>query len=280
MTQSGRAEPGRDRRPAVPQGGAAGPAAPSTAIGRPPRLGVVLMAELVGRIADGRIPGGSLLPTEAELQEEFSVSRTALREGLKAVEERGMIEIRQGRGAVVRPTAEWNLLDQHVLTAMLDRHPTPEIFEQLMDVRMMLEPELARLAAHSMDEQELAAMRELLERSAGRLDDPDRFLEEDVRFHQLIVDASGNWIARAIMAKIEQPLRSGRRLTNTIPHALEQAQGAHLLIYQRLLAADAEGAGRAMTDHLSWSREQLLSRWTRDDEPRTATGTPQEGDRT
>jgi DNA-binding GntR family transcriptional regulator len=64
------------------------------------------------------------------------------------------------------------------------------------------------------------------------------------------------------MAAIEQPLRSGRRLTNTIPHALEQAQGAHRRIYEHLRDGDAEGAATAMADHLTWSRRQLLSRWT------------------
>lgn len=232
-------------------------------LARPLRLGALLMGELIERIASGRWGEGELLPTEVELQAEFSVSRTALREGLKAVEDRGMISIRQGRGAVVQPVAAWNLLDPLVLSALIEYHPTPEIFEQVMATRMMIEPELARLAATSIGEAELDEMSSLLDLMAEELKDPDSFLEHDVQFHRLLAEAAPNLVARAIMASIEQPLRSSRRLTNTIPHALDQALRDHREIYECLRARDADAAALAMRAHLLWSEKQLLRRWRR-----------------
>lgn len=231
-------------------------------LGRPARLGALLMVEVISRIASGRLPEGSLLPTESELQVEFAVSRTALREGLKAVEERRMIEIRQGRGAVVQPASEWNVLDPYVLAALLKHHPTPVIYEQLNSVRMMMEPELARMAAPAMTDHDLDSMAELLERMSGELDAPEEFLENDVRFHRIIIVASGNLIAQAVMGSIELPLRSSRRLTNLLPKSLEQAQGAHERIHLALRERDADGAAAAMREHLRWSADELLRRWT------------------
>lgn len=234
--------------------------APSLA--RPQRLGALLMVEVISRIASGALPEGSLLPTETDLQAEFAISRTALREGLKAVEERRMIEIRQGRGAVVQPATEWNVLDPYVLAALLEHHPTPIIYQQLNSVRMMLEPELARLAAPAMTELDLDSMAELLDRMSGQHDQPEDFLENDVKFHRIVAVASENQIAQAIMGSIEQPLRSSRRLTNLLPRSLEQAQGAHQKIYLALRDRNAGAAASAMREHLQWSADQLLRRWT------------------
>lgn len=232
-------------------------------LARPMRLGAVLMVELIERIASGHWSEGDLLPTEVELQTEFAVSRTALREGLKAVEDRGMISIRQGRGAVVQPVTGWNLLDPLVLSALIDHRPTPEIFEQLMAVRLMIEPELARGAATVITTAQVDAMSNLLELMADRVDDPDAYVDLDVEFHRLVADASPNLIARAIIGSIEQPLRSSRRLTNTIPHALDRAQHDHQAIHDRLRDRDPNGAAEAMREHLLWSERQLLDRWRR-----------------
>lgn len=241
------------------------PALPNDAEGlaRPHRLGALLMMEMIERIVSGDFAAGDLLPRETDLQREFTVSRTALREGLKAVEDRGMIEIRQGRGAVVRPTRDWNLLDPWVLSALLDHHPTPEIYEQLNAVRMMVEPETARLAAASATDEHLTRMSELLKQMAGEQRDPEAFLEHDVQFHRVILDASGNLIVRAVMNKIEQPLRSSRRLTNTIPHSLQKAQAAHEAIHRCITDRDGDGAAAEMAEHLRWSGENLLRRWNK-----------------
>ncbi|WP_433892660.1 FadR/GntR family transcriptional regulator [Streptomyces sp. CA-111067] len=240
---------------------AIGAAGGGAAIIRPQRLGTVVMVEIIERIARGELPKGALLPTETELQTEFGVSRTALREGLKAVEERGMIAIRQGRGAVVLPVTEWNVLDPFVLTPLLDHHPTPEMYEQLNAFRMMLEPDMARLAAARISEQDLGRLAELLTVMATEFDDPDAFLEHDLLFHSVIADAAGNLLARAIMTGIEQPLRSSRRLTNRIPRSLEKAQESHSAIHRCLAGKDGEGAAAAMREHLSWSHDRLLGSW-------------------
>lgn len=232
-------------------------------LAKPQRFGDLVAEEVVRSLARGDYAAGDRLPTEPRLQESYGVSRTVLREALKFVEGRGMITIRQGRGAVVQPVRSWDLLDPLVLSSMLEHHPTPEAFEQLMAVRAMLEPDLARAAAERISADDLEELRRLLDRMVHELDQPEAFLLHDVEFHDVINRSAGNLIALSIMNTIELPLRSSRRLTNSIPRALDQAQDAHQLIYDELVAHEPARAAEAMRQHLSWSRDQLLLRWSR-----------------
>lgn len=234
----------------------------SSRFDRPQRFGEVVAEEVVRSLARGDYAPGERLPTEPQMQESFGVSRTVLREALKFVESRGMVTIRQGRGAVVLPTAQWNLLDPVVLSATLENHSSPEFFEQLMAVRALLEPELTRSAAVLIGRDDLRQLAQLLERMATELGDPEDYLQHDVEFHAVINRNADNLLACSVMTSIEQPLRSSRRLTNTVPHALDQAQHDHETIYGYLLAHDGEAAAAAMRAHLARSRDALLLRWS------------------
>jgi DNA-binding FadR family transcriptional regulator len=229
---------------------------------RPQRFGDVVAEELIRSLARGDFQPGDRLPAEPQLQTDFGVSRTVLREALKFVESRGMISIRQGRGAVVRPTESWNLLDPLVLSATLESHPTPEVFEHLMAVRALLEPELTRSAAGRIGDEDLDLLAELLGRMAGEVAESEQYLLDDVAFHAVINRNADNLVARSILTSIEMPLRIGRRLTNTIPDALVKAQQEHQRIFELLRARDGDAAAEAMQRHLSRSRDQLLQRWS------------------
>lgn len=229
---------------------------------RPQRFGDVVAEELVRSLARGDLAPGDRLPPEPQLQEEFAVSRTVLREALKFVESRGMISIRQGRGAIVQPTEAWNLLDPLVLSATLESHPTPEVFEHLMAVRALLEPELTKSAASRISDDDLRQLADLLDRMAGEVADPEQYLLHDVEFHEVINRNADNLIARSILSSIDLPLRTSRRLTNTIPDALAQAHQEHRTIYRLLEARDDDAAADAMRKHLARSRDQLLQRWS------------------
>lgn len=245
---------------------------------RPQRFGEVVAEEVVRSLARGDYEPGDRLPTEPRLQESFGVSRTVLREALKFVESRGMITIRQGRGAVVEPTAHWNLLDPLVLSATLESHPSPEFFEQLMAVRALLEPELTRSAAVLISQDDLGHLAGLLGQMDAELNEPEDFLHHDVEFHAVINRNADNLVARSVMSSIEQPLRSSRRLTNTIPHALDQAQHDHETVYSHLVAHDGDAAAAAMRTHLARSRDALLLRWSARPVP-ARSGQPNQEDR-
>lgn len=229
---------------------------------RPQRFGDVVAEALVRSLARGDLQPGDRLPPEPQLQTDFGVSRTVLREALKFVESRGMISIRQGRGAVVKPTESWNLLDPLVLSATLETHPTPEVFEHLMAVRALLEPELTKSAASRIADEDLNLLADLLSRMAGEVTESEQYLLHDVEFHGVINRNAENLVARSILTSIEMPLRISRRLTNTIPDALVSAQQEHQRIFELLRSRDGDAAAEAMRTHLSRSRDQLLQRWS------------------
>jgi len=118
----------------------------TTRPGRPAKSRAVIDA-LGFKIVSGKLVPGDLLPTEAELARSLGLSRPSLREGLKALAQKGLLEGRTRRGTVVRERANWDLLDADVLRWLAAAPPDPAFFMDLLDVRMIVEPAAARLAA-------------------------------------------------------------------------------------------------------------------------------------
>src|SRR6266700_4757531 len=176
------------------------------------RNGVVqaLVADIVG----GAYPPGSVLPTEAELCASFEVSRTVVREAVKLLEAKGMVIVQQGRGSIVLPEAAWAPLDRDIFDAQLasdDGHP---MLDDLMVVRTLLEGAMVEQAARRIGPETTEELGRVLAAAEGLLDRPDQFTELDIRFHGLLIEASGNCLAATIMAATGSALRASRRLTN------------------------------------------------------------------
>jgi len=214
---------------------------------------------LLTRIVSGEIPPGTLLPREDDLAEEFSVSRIVVREAVKYLEASLLVSIRQGVGTTVLPRESWSLLDPDVLSTAIEFSTDQALFFELSKLRITIEGELAASAATMADRDHLASMKAVLERSRRVMDNPDRFLEEDLAFHNLIADAASSPIARAVLRLLSEPLRTSRRLTNRIPGGVEHAQAAHEAIYSAIVARSPERALSEMVQHLTWSRHHLVS---------------------
>ena len=144
---------------------------------RPARLASVVLEELAHRIIGGAFPEGSVLPTEPVLCEQFGFSRTVIREGLKQLEERGLVRVEQGRGTTVQPRDSWNLLDPAVIRIALAYDSDMSLLDDLISVRRVLEREMACAAAQRLTEGELAALAENIERMKATYDDYPRFRE-------------------------------------------------------------------------------------------------------
>jgi len=223
---------------------------------RPARLGAVVLATLVDKIASGELAPGTTLPTEMALCQAFGVSRTVIRESFKVLEEKGLVRVKQGQGTTVEPAERWNLLDPLVLEAAIRHDETLRILDDLIDVRVALERQMARDAAERMTDAELDALGDALARLERLLDSIDEYLDADGEFHDMILSGSRNQLGRSIIRSIHQYARASTRYhgaTTTREHVVTSHRG-HVAIYQRLRARDAEGAGIAMQDHImqSW----------------------------
>jgi len=220
--------------------------------GRPARLSVVVVQVLVDGIVSGRYPSGSLLPPEPALCQSFDVSRTVVREALKSLEEKALARARQGHGTTITPPDEWNLLDPVVLAAVIRADESMQILDQLVDVRVALESNMARTAARSMSDADLAELAALLEELRTELRHADRYQDIDLRYHDFIMLCSGNRLGRSVIRVIHPYARASSRYN---PAADEEdirlAHVGHVAIYEQLERHDGDGAAAAMQEHIT-----------------------------
>ena len=218
---------------------------------RPARLASVIVEELARRVVSGEIAEGAVLPNEPALCDEFGFSRTVVREGLKLLEERGLVRVEQGRGTTVQPRDSWNMLDPVVLRVALAHDDDMSLLDDLIAVRRLLEAEMARAAATLLTDAELAALAENLDRMARDFDDYDRFRAADNAFHAIVMKASGNEIGLTIVraihahAGVTPPLAfaSSRK-------GLEQTVAEHRSVYEALAARDGDLAAARISEHI------------------------------
>lgn len=243
----------------------------SSLASRPTRLSVVVINVLVDRIVSGEYPPGSLLPPEPALCHSFEVSRSVVREAVKALEEKGLVRARQGHGTTITSTDEWNLLDPVMLDAAVRHDDTMQILDDVVEVRVALECDMVRAAAQRMTSADLEELGRLLAQLASEIKVPARYHETDTQYHDFILGCSGNQLGRAIIRLIHPYARASSRYN---PPANEEdirrSHRGHLAIYERLAGRDADGAAAAMEDHIagSWTlRKEKRGRSTESHEP-------------
>src|SRR5688572_13312915 len=181
--------------------GQTGPVAPSPPpwVLRPANLANAVAAELVVRIVRGVYAPGTPLPPEPALCQTFSVSRTVVREAVKMLQEKGLVQVRQGSGTTVTPPATWNMLDELILEASIETDEQLDVLDDLVVTRRLLESDMANVAAR-------VATQDVVERLGRFVDEMDKLLNDHVAyadhdraFHDVIMQASGNRIARAVV---------------------------------------------------------------------------------
>jgi DNA-binding FadR family transcriptional regulator len=206
-------------------------------------------AHLTRRIVSGEIEDGRA-PSELDISQEFGVSRVVARETLKMLASLDIVDVAQGRRVVVRPRAEWDYLSP-LLIEWLPEETVNELLQELHQMRVLLEPELAAMAAASITDETLARLSDEVDRMSALEADPDAYLEVDHEFHMEICRAADNRILDRIMYSARWLGTASRRITNEGPAALRSATTDHTEIYEALVARDPARARAAMRKHLS-----------------------------
>jgi DNA-binding FadR family transcriptional regulator len=209
---------------------------------------VQVAAHLTRRIVNGEIDEGRA-PSELDISREFGVSRVVARETLKILASLDIVDIAQGRRVTVRPQAEWDYLSP-LLAEWLPPEHVEQLLRELLQMRVLLEPELAAMAAEHVTDEALERMRAELERMASLEHDPDAYLEVDHEFHMEICRAAENRILDRIMYSARWLGTASRRVTNQGPESLRKATEAHALIFRAIEARDPEAARVAMRTHV------------------------------
>ncbi|SDY28422.1 transcriptional regulator, GntR family [Saccharopolyspora shandongensis] len=230
------------------------PSQPSNAAGwsgaapeRPPRLPDVVAERLQRDLLEQRLRPGDRLPTEPQLVERYGVSRTVIREAGRILEQRGLVDIRPGRGMTVS-TPDGSAIAQHY-SLMLGMNAMT--FQQLMEIRLIIEVEVAALAAARRTEEDLGDLRASLERAERHADDYQVCLEEDMRFHEIVTRAGGNPFFSWFMDPVNTCLRESYKDSGAYLASLPQTFAEHRAILDAIAAGDADTARRRAREHLN-----------------------------
>lgn len=219
---------------------------------RPTNLAKAITAELVERIVRGVHRPGTSLPPEPALCETFAVSRTVVREAVKILQEKGLVQVRQGSGTMVTDPTSWNMLDELVLAATIAEDATLSILDDVVVTRRLLESDMANVAARLADEAIVDELRSLVDRMDELVHDHVAYEEVDRDFHDTIMRASGNRIARGVVRSLESQVINKARYVGRTEQALcEASNRGHRLVYERIAAHDASGAADAMFTHIT-----------------------------
>jgi GntR family transcriptional repressor for pyruvate dehydrogenase complex len=219
---------------------------------RTSRLYEQIVQQIEDSILKGALKPGDQLPAERELAQNFGVSRTAVREAVKALREKGLVEAYSGRGTFI--TNGTSQAIRQSLDLMI-RIGQQEGSAHLAELRQILEPEIAALAVGRIEEQLLVTMREAVATMDRSLNDPDAYIEADLDFHLALAEAAANPLVLSLLDSIVGLLREQRMKIFNVDGGPERGQFHHKRILAATEARDSERARSAMREHLAQVRE-------------------------
>jgi DNA-binding FadR family transcriptional regulator len=209
------------------------------------------VCDAVGRdIIEGKLRPGGLLPIEADLARELGVSRPSLREGLRALAAKGLVETRTRRGTIVRPKGDWDILDPDVLAWMAHAPPDQEFLMALLELRTSIEPAAARLAAQRASPRQVLDIEESYRGMAASLpDDVEACCQHDLDLHERIIAAAGNVFLARFAAVIRTALRASFVVSYNARESYENSLAEHWAVtdaIRKRMPAEAERAMRVL----------------------------------
>jgi GntR family transcriptional repressor for pyruvate dehydrogenase complex len=221
------------------------------------RLHRTLLQALVADIVRGALAEGERLPTEIDLAQRFGVSRGVARESLRSLEERGLVTVKHGSGASVRPATEWDMFNPDVIAAVLSSDRGPKLLGDYLECRRLLEIEAAGLAAERATAAQLVVLSDALEamtaaavQTAASPSAEDRFHDADIAFHRAVIHATGNRALGWMTEPVHRALAAARRPLARPELRLERSLPEHRRILGAIADGDPDAARAAMRDHL------------------------------
>lgn len=208
------------------------------------------LTRLFGKlIAQGEYESGSALPSEAELCERFDTSRNVLREVVKVLSTKRLIDAQRHRGLFVMPREQWNYLDADVLAWVLEKGSNPELIASLVEVRSLIEPTISRWAAERATAVDLVDIEASYNEMVANPTDPAVFHEADIRFHKAILFATHNVVIQQMSDAVSALQRAifDYTFATGIPH-MELTMREHRDLFDAIRRKNPEAAELACHD--------------------------------
>ncbi len=205
---------------------------------------------------------GERIPNEFKLAEMFGVGRSTIREAVKSLVIKGILEVRRGSGTYVAATSSAEN-DPLGLSRLRDKY---RLALELMEIRLLLEPECAALAAGAATQEELARLVSLCDETEYLYLNGEDPVSKDIEFHTCIGECSKNRVAQTLIPIISQAVETFTSLNRRT--LLRETVGTHRAIVNAILERDPAGARYAMVMHLTYYRQVLTSQYREHQEKR------------
>ena len=224
------------------------------------RLYAQIADQVATLIATGEYRPGDQLPSERDLAEQLRVSRPTVREAMIALEVRGLIDIRVGVGMFVRPRGP-----RPVRRTALPRHTALEVIQ----ARVLIEPQVAALAAETITDRDLTSLNKHLEALKGAFDRGLWSAAADRAIHETVARATGNQLLADLIEELFNDRDSAVALKfdehlGQMPHVREHSFDDHRKVVEALERRDPDAARAAMHDHLAYVQSEMLAGWSGD----------------
>ncbi len=220
-------------------------------IGSKEKLVDRVMSAIQSEIISGRLALDTLLPPERELCEQFGVSRTVLREAVRMLVSRGLLETRPGVGTIVRQISTDHI--SRPLSLMINQSG-PINLEHLNQVRQILEVAIARQAAQEATDEDIRKLERIYQEMAASASDPTLFNQLDAEFHQALAEITHNPFLVLLLNTIRDTMQAVRELVAEYEGLHRIVMPDHELILKNILRKNPAEAGKAMQIHLEHAR--------------------------
>lgn len=221
------------------------------------RLYEKIVEQIEKRILGGELKPGDRLPSERELGKQFGVSRTSIREAIRVLTLKGLVEVNHGRGTFVTEQTSRALRYSIDMMVNIARE---EGSGNLIELREILEPEIAAFAAQRANQENLTAMREAviaMEEAMGNPDSAEEYIEADLDFHLSLAEGTGNPLFLVLIDLLVIQLRKQRMRAASKEGGLYRGQTHHWQILEAVEKGDSEIARKVMQSHIKQIREDI-----------------------
>ncbi len=212
---------------------------------KPRKLPEQIADRLREMIIQEEMQTGSKLPAEAELMARFGVSRSTVREAVKILQTERIVDIRQGQGTFL--CAMPGLADDPLGLRFADQE---DLIAQLLETRLLIEPNVAALAAQRRQDKHLQEMKALLDKMDNAYLHGENYTPYDAQFHSVIARCTGNDVMMRLLPTIHESIRAGYQHTRRVEGSYQRASQCHLEMYRAIAEHDSDRARAAAQRHM------------------------------
>ena len=211
------------------------------------RLHEDIVQQFHSLIRQGKLKHGDRLPSERDLAEQFKVSRSSVREAIRSLELQGLVVSKRGSGTFINA----DNLDSVLALMAATLNTGGEHLSHVFEMRHLLEPPIAALAAQRATSEEMERLRQILEQQRMQIEAGETGVESDTAFHFALASATHNTALIKVVSAIEDILQMSRDLSLQEPGRPQRSLASHHEILETIVAGDAERSQRAMEHHLT-----------------------------